>query len=94
MSESKHTPGPWVVHAGKMHGFDCYVANPNGDAECGTWLVAGVRWTENARLIAAAPELLAALQAHVDAHQPPTSAKRRHAAYLAAQAAIAKATGQ
>lgn len=50
-----HTPGPWTTGP-KLHGFDFSIVNPKGDAEVGDWLVAGVRWEANARLIAAAPE--------------------------------------
>ena len=60
MSEEKHTPGPWEVIGWKLEGFDMSVINPKGEAELGNWLVAGVRWKANARLIAAAPDLLAA----------------------------------
>lgn len=57
------TPGPWVITGSKLHGFDFAIVNPKGDAEVGDWLVAGARWEANARLIAAAPDLLEALKA-------------------------------
>jgi hypothetical protein len=94
---SEHTPGPWRASMGDllrvMHGSDCI---------CGVHRIgsrAGGRRSEeseaNARLIAAAPDLLAALQAVIAApitgdHE---SIQRRDAAFTAARAAIAKATG-
>jgi hypothetical protein len=49
----------------------------------------------NARLIAAAPDLLEALVEIVEAnHSRPSSGARRHAAFLAARAAIKKALNQ
>lgn len=53
-----------------------------------------VEMQANARLIAAAPELLAALIAMVDAHAVPSSGCKERPAYDAARAAIAKATGE
>ena len=104
-NETKHTPGPWEVTdntadgygqlvVGSMHGAVaiCYTAEP-GDpgmpSEC----------EANARLIAAAPELLAQLVKMTDAYAkamkdagvtyyPEALADVRHA-----RAAIAKATG-
>ena len=55
---SEHNPGPWQIGP-KLHGFVFTVVNPTGDAETGNWLVAGVRWEQDARLIAAAPETAA-----------------------------------
>lgn len=52
------TGGPWeIAKAAKLHGYDFTVVSPAGDAELGNWLVAGVRWEANARLIAAAPTM-------------------------------------
>lgn len=61
----------WEIYKQKMHGFDLSVVSPTGDAELGNWLVAGVRWEEQARLIAIAPDLataLRALRAEVERH--------------------------
>ncbi len=49
---SKHTPGPWYIQDDLIRGDYGYVADING----------GLINEANARLIAAAPELLAALQ--------------------------------
>lgn len=46
------TPGPWKTHRSPITGFDLSVINSNGEAELGTWLVAGVRWVPNAEFIA------------------------------------------
>lgn len=95
MTTTKHTPGPWVVD----HSFDILA---EGTYEQGGWRVAEVRKFDereeshaNARLIAAAPELLAALRelvqfvncaSAVELEQP-----NKCAAYQSARAAIAKA---
>ena len=64
---SNHTPGPWVPHkTDDLHGHDHFVMTPSGflgylpkEIEgCGTQLFT----EDDARLIAAAPELLEACQ--------------------------------
>ena len=57
----KYTPGPW--RTGDM--FTTVFGPPNGDP-CPEVIVSGIRKRANARLIAAAPELLEALQ-HMNA---------------------------
>lgn len=62
MSNSKHTPGPWL-RMGRSIG--------NGAGEIATvWGLRDERAIANARLIAAAPEMLAALKAIVDCAGP------------------------
>ena len=90
---SKHTPGPWTankptrdngraeIHAGCMlvaQAFN-WMLDAEGDEQC---------WAD-ARLIAAAPELLEALQDMVSDH-----ASLSAATLAFARAAIAKATGE
>lgn len=94
MSAQKHTPGPWVIGDGYIEWYhnDDYsgapdaIVGPNG--EC---VVGSSEWTHlnphDARLIAAAPDLLAALKAVV------AVADRDTEEFNAARAAIAKATG-
>ncbi len=65
MDAVKYTPGPWAV----SNGVDQYVCAG------GVWIAAsmGIRGDEgaaNARLIAAAPELLEACQALLASHRP------------------------
>jgi mono/diheme cytochrome c family protein len=55
---SEHNPGSWQLGP-KLNGFVFTVVNPTRDAETGDWLVAKVRWEQDARLIAAAPETAA-----------------------------------
>lgn len=89
-----HTPGPWYTM-----GAGIYIGSPETDdiAHIATAHCYGVPGdpVANARLIAAAPELLAALKvmtltpgilAHLEAHDP--------MALKQARAAIARATGQ
>lgn len=67
---SKHTPGPWLIEAQNSHtGAIATVHNTTDvwvEIWSENWIVTGMGPEEqsaNARLIAAAPELLAALQA-------------------------------
>jgi hypothetical protein len=69
-----HTPGPWEIYD---NGDDLYVIGPRNDARCfGTesmWPICTLDWDDepdrktaihaNAKLIAAAPDLLAVVQA-------------------------------
>lgn len=84
MADTKHTSGPWLV-ADRTH---VYTA--------GLQLVAVVQHSRgseaDARLIAAAPDLLAALQAMCD-EQNEMQGHVSCATYDKAYAAIAKATG-
>lgn len=65
MSEVKHTPGPW--HAGEYEEYDQAVIGPAGImvADCSIYHETRSIETNqaNARLIAAAPEMYAALKA-------------------------------
>ena len=78
MSELKHTPGPWTPDGGRKNGQVVFVEEPDGGKRCfvgrftesGMWkTVAKVNGqlksesVANARLIAAAPDLLEALNA-------------------------------
>lgn len=81
-----YTPGPWEVRP------DMSVE----DTETGTTIAAFCE-EANARLIAAAPDLLAALEAvmqHFDPWSMPESASQPMRAYEDARAAIAKALGE
>lgn len=73
MSEAKHTPGPWhLIRCGGKDGSAVATIEPKPDMMVAPnyWLVATANtlreeWAANARLIAAAPELLEALTAIV-----------------------------
>lgn len=94
---AQHTPGPWSAH--HHESTDTYTVHVEGRS-WESWGVAHVGYTKeddaNARLIAAAPELLEALIAVVNMPDYDgsisTSVVRRNAKH-AARAAIAKATG-
>ncbi len=105
---SKHTPGPWEVHIIKRAGyrpsvwvgyreFVHYKLYRNGcvfELKKGQERIKSVPMSPaNALLMAAAPELLEALQMMIDAHPVPSSVCKSRPAYDAAIAAIAKATG-
>jgi hypothetical protein len=98
MADSKHTPGPW--HVGKT--APCIVYDDNG------WGVANTvnhdryvyAMQANARLIAAAPDMLAALQAILQGVKHDDTGDGYAEIVLStddartARAAVAKATGE
>jgi|SRR5690606_8596504 len=103
--EHKHTPGPWQVSAGAVDNPRLIVENDLGLPVCAMSL-RGVqgdinKMEANARLIAAAPELLVALEQLVSDYErgihvefggsPWLKEKLEELDY--ARAAIAKATG-
>lgn len=81
MSDVKHTPGPWHVANG------CQIRGAK-DQIAKAWMMRNGEGLANARLIAAAPELLNALEAITEAYD--TSLPE----YKVARAAIAKARGE
>lgn len=100
---TQHTPGPWNVEKCR-YGFAVY-ASKTGDAVVKTEDAEGrygaIDNGADARLIAAAPELLAALEgmekwaSSIHDGYPPSTASIAAAPYReAARAAIAKATGE
>lgn len=91
MSPAKHTPGPWKI--GATIGGRPKVINQNGFAICGFASGSYAQMQHDARLIAAAPELLEALQQQLHALNV-GSHDAMEQAYEAARAAIAKATGE
>ncbi len=88
---SKHTPAPW-----KLEGTTtiCNADQTVGIAHISTYSTEPSEAEANARLIAAAPELLEALQKivaiHMESHNPMQARGDMHEA---ARAAIAKAEG-
>ena len=92
--ETKHTPGPWMFDAtlkgdGSFGGS--YIVSNNAKK---TWPLAEVYREDNARLIAAAPDLLEALKALVADLKPYMGQGRMDDKIRNAIAAIAKATGE
>lgn len=86
-STTNHTPGPWRVHAvagliqeANGHSIAAYTGTSQDEADA------------NARLIAAAPELLAALE-HLLALNSGCAPEEEERGWDQARAAIAKATG-
>ena len=103
---SGHTPGPWAVHEhghangeqwlSVLHGaWDVthnYASRPGVIADAAHSAMSDATNLANARLIAAAPELLEAVQ-ELLADFPMTYNRNSHEAMRKARAAIAKATG-
>lgn len=88
---SKHTPGPWQL-AEKYNCKDVRAVDGPYVADCNASAAIDWRTKEaNARLIAAAPELLQALSGCVEHMEHSTP--QGQAAYEAALAVITKATG-
>ena len=100
MKDTRHTPGPW--YAEDAHGRtvaiftssrteNAFVASvpPPASAVGGTW----AETDANARLIAAAPELLATLETLAGRFAVDHSQPDNCDCYCAARAAIAKAKG-
>jgi len=89
---SKHTPGPWsaIPDSGEDHEGDWYILTDDEEA-----IATGLSESD-ARLIAAAPDLLAACKAILEHLQIPLT-QRMDAdalnAWTAARAAIAKVEG-
>lgn len=93
MSAAKHTPGPWAIYVPNSlsnddmaYGID---TDKGTESESVVLFYGGILKKEDARLIAAAPDLLEALEwvmdRLVDKHEDDISAQK-------ARAAIAKAT--
>lgn len=95
MTETKHTPGPWVIDDASLlfdgstsHGPEIHICSDVAEA-----VIARIGGDvqdpqSNARLIAAAPDLLAALEAGIGFYPVPSEQR------TAALAAIAKARGK
>ena len=90
-----HTPGPWTITDGQNHRV--YLINHGRDA-VGETVYTDTRNPADARLIAAAPDLLAALKNILREHDALQMAEGRTGdrwpATTRARAAIAKATGE
>lgn len=95
MSKQSYTPGPWDQRNNKVFsGGKCICSNVNAASPTTQNIAEDVAMSiENAKLIAAAPELLEALQ-DLDALRGPfpPSDEAVEAAWLKATAAIAKAS--
>ena len=103
---TKHTPGPWYVGSGTYEGRNIYSVASVTDDDGFTYqpIVASAEddgidcWDANARLIAAAPDLLEALRGMFAMWRSVCRAQCWEPEHLAesvrAQAAIAKATGE
>lgn len=99
MPEHKHTPGPWSVagvtiyslNKNEVNRFDARVQQGWDDSQERT---SRAECEANARLIAAAPDLLEALEAMLEAYDDGVGKDWERPYWLKAHAAIAKATGQ
>jgi hypothetical protein len=86
-NQTKHTPGPWTYRATPESLYTEYAVQM-GRIHYGVYKLA------DARLIAAAPELLAELEQLEQAFSNSHSLDYRIKALASARAAIAKATGE
>ena len=85
----KHTPGPWRVGTPPPNGEQCIGDSKGLMVAVATTGIALNETLANARMIAAAPDLLEALEGLLNALPSATT----HPAIKAARAAIAKAQG-
>mgnify|MGYP001617181917 CR=1 FL=1 len=91
---TQHTPGPWHIGPMQKDGAS-YIQTQHGDALGYVFLGPYPEAGPNARLIAAAPELLQALRALTEIGQTPDGGIiLGPQGWDIARAAIAKATGQ
>lgn len=90
MSKTKHTPGPWKT---SYTNLSVVIAENGAVVARASKLNGLVNLQANARLIAAAPELLEALQTVV-ANAPDPYCAITRAVDAQCRAAIAKATGE
>ena len=92
---SKHTPGPWEVAYQDKNGQSVVKGEHIEVATCWHHCVGSIEkeMHANARLIAAAPELLEALKEIVDAADG-AGWEQLDPSFKKARAAIAKATGE
>lgn len=90
--QTQHTPGPWIIHAPANAAFVRHpsIVSDTGEVAKATWASSERQTNANARLIVAAPDLLAAIEGLLNALPSATT----HPAIKAARAAIARATGQ
>jgi hypothetical protein len=96
MKHTRHTPGPWIAvgfwveHPSDKRPDICNCDPRSMDQEGRS----DAEILANARLIAAAPDLLEALRGALEHWPVPSSICKDRPAWEAARAAIAKATGE
>lgn len=103
-NKAKHTPGPWEIREqeGNNSTFldgEIQITTESDTLICALQDETGEDWTAadmnaNARLISAAPDLLAALERVLECHRLKISLDTNAAALEQARAAIAKAKGE
>jgi hypothetical protein len=95
-TETKHTPGPWVVRGeAKYSGFGVNDANGKSVASFPSTMTRGDgEKSANAALIAAAPDMLAALRDALPLLKGHQESPEKAERYQNALAAIAKAEGR
>ena len=96
MKEFKGSAGPWSSHDDEESMATSVVMNDFGDILCvvGTYMTSTEEDYANANLIAAAPDLLEALQKMFRAGQKQNWNERYESEMNAARAAISKALGE
>lgn len=91
---SKHTAGPWEAVEVGSFGFENPIAVCEVQTADGYETICESAWAKDARLIAAAPELLEALRDMLAVAEGTATLEQRSGVYPRAYAAIRKATGE
>ena len=92
---SAHTPGPWEVSRGKIAGVELsHTVVLTGRDAVAVFAGSADAGEANARLIAAAPELLAALRGIIEIGKRDLSNPKYDGYFEEARTAIAKAEGE
>lgn len=95
--EMGHTPGPWKVYNGSLVGHSDRIVIKNEDSfdwVCSMQCSNIPEYNDNARLIAAAPELLEALKGIIEIGKRDTTNPKYDGYFAEAKRAIAKAEGK
>lgn len=94
MTKQKHTPAPWEYNEGKPIGYWPYVQRGDSGGNAIQSAISLENAHADAKLYAAAPDLLEALEECLNHLYNPFEPENQSSLYLMAKKAISKATGK